>query len=153
MIFSRLTLLPCSFERAVTEVKSTRLLHYIAHPLVKFVPHDPPTLPECWGEETYWCKLKYFGAVPAGLQAIVISFPKSEEDSFILCDRGHSRLMPVWNHTITLIATDNGVRYEDNVELSAGVLTPIVGFFAQLFFAHRQRRWHKLIESDFRYDA
>ncbi|MEM8561599.1 MAG: hypothetical protein AAGF57_05155 [Pseudomonadota bacterium] len=137
----------------MAELKTTRLLEYIAHPLVKFVPYDPPLLPEFWSEETYWCKLKYLGAIPAGLQAIVISFPDAEEDSFTLCDRGHSRLIPVWNHTINVTATDDGVRYEDHVEMSAGVLTPVVGFFARQFFAHRQRRWHKLIEAEFRYDT
>lgn len=153
MDFKRATLLSCSFAQAVAELKTTRLLHYIAHPLIKFVPHDPPALPQSWGEETYWCRLKLFGVVPLGLQAIVISFPTPEEGEFTLCDQGHSRLMPVWNHTITLSPTAEGVRYEDHVEMSAGVLTPFVGFFTRLFFAHRQRRWQKLVGNGFRYAA
>jgi hypothetical protein len=51
MIVARSTFLPCPFERCLEEVVTSRLLQYVASPLVAFVPVSPPALPERWEEE------------------------------------------------------------------------------------------------------
>ena len=50
-----------------------------------------------------------------------------------------------WDHWITVAPNPDGsTDYRDEVEISAGVLTPFVWIFAQLFYRHRQRRWRGL---------
>jgi hypothetical protein len=35
-------------------------------------------------------------------------------------------------------------RYSDEIEIDAGLLTPLVWLFARVFYGHRQRRWQKV---------
>jgi hypothetical protein len=39
------------------------------------------------------------------------------------------------------------------VRIEAGWRTPVVGLFARLFFAHRHRRWRRLVRSKFDYGS
>ncbi|NBB24765.1 DUF3703 domain-containing protein [Porphyrobacter sp. SLTP] len=42
---------------------------------------------------------------------------------------------------------NGGTHYSDEVEVSAGALTPFIWAFAQIFYWHRQRRWRGLANS------
>lgn len=150
MILKISTSLPCSFEEAVKQAQSPRLLRFVASPLVQFTPIDPPAFPATWSVGTYWVQLKLFGLVPFGRQAIVISFPDIQ-NGFALLDDGHSALITSWNHLITIAPSEHGLYYEDCVNLSAGVLTPFVFVFAWIFYRHRQRRWQLLASRGFDY--
>lgn len=146
------TRLDCSYERAVAEVLSPRLLRFVAWPLVRFEPLDPPHFPVRWEQGTYWVGLKILGVLPFPRQAVVISCPPVDR-GFALRDAGHSSLIPRWDHRILITPEDNGVRYRDEVDIGAGLLTPLVWLFAQLFYRHRQRRWRTLAGAGFRYEA
>lgn len=146
------TTLPCSVEEAIKQIKTPRLLLFVAHPLVQFTPVDPPAFPEAWSEGTYWVKLKLFGVVPFGRQAVVVSYPEAEE-GFALRDNGHSTFIKTWDHLITVTACALGTYYEDRINISAGALTPFVWLFAWIFYRHRQRRWHHLARRQFNYGA
>ena len=53
-----------------------------------------------------------------------------------------------WNHLIKITPLDEQrCRYLDEVELEAGVLTPFVWLFAQVFYRYRQARWRRLAET------
>jgi len=41
----------------------------------------------------------------------------------------------------------------DRVANNAGILTPCIWLFAQLFYRHRQRRWRQLVKGGFTYVA
>ena len=59
----------------------------------------------------------------------------------------NNRHIPVWNHTITLkTAGDGTTHYEDVVEIGAGWKTNIISAWSKMFYRHRQKRWHKLLE-------
>ncbi len=65
-----------------------------------------------------------------------------------LRDDGYSALISKWDHWITVAPDkDGGTRYSDEVEVSAGALTPFIWAFAQIFYWHRQRRWRGLAKS------
>jgi hypothetical protein len=64
---------------------------------------------------------------------------------------GHSALIPVWDHLITIEPQQDGVRHRDQVEVSARVLTPLICMFAQIIYRHRQRRWLRLASNGFDY--
>lgn len=136
--------------RVEAHLRSTRLLLYVAAPLVKFTACTPPELPENWEEGIYRVSLRLFGVIPFGKQAVVISFPENAQ-GFSLRDNGHSRLIRKWDHLITMAPSGRGTLYRDQVVVEAGLLTPVVWLFAQAFFRHRQGRWRKLVASGFDY--
>lgn len=143
------TQLPCDSRDAIEHAKSSRLLLHVAKPLVTFVPIEPAQLPGTWTDGTYWVSLRLFGIIPFGKQAIVISYPSSAP--FTLRDNGHSAMIRTWDHVITITPSGNGTLYRDRVAIEAGMLTPIMWLFAQLFYRHRQRRWRRLARRGFSY--
>ena len=152
MIVDISTILGCSIDEAVAHVKTPQLLAFVAAPLVRFVPVSPPVFPEVWSAGEYSVALRLFGVVPFGKQAIVISVPPTET-GFTVRDAGHSTLINTWDHLITITPHGSGCHYRDRVEVHAGVLTPFVWLFAQMFYRHRQRRWRALVARHFDYGA
>jgi len=135
---------------AAAHVMFTRLLQYVTHPLLSVSPLNGTAFPVTWTEDTHWVRLKLMGFLPLGRQAIVISTP-SLPSGFAIRDAGHSALIPVWDHLITIEPHPGGSLYRDQVEVFAGALTPLVWMFAQILFRHRQRRWLRLAAHGFDY--
>ncbi|MEZ5567389.1 MAG: hypothetical protein R3E54_03445 [Halioglobus sp.] len=152
MIVDVATYLASPPEVIERQLRTPRLLIFVASPLVRFVPCGGASLPQAWESKTYWVSLRLFGCIPLGRQAIVISFPESPL-AFSMRDSGQSRLIRTWDHMITLEASGAGTVYRDRVTISAGVFTVFVWAFAQVFYRHRQRRWRQLVASGFDYGA
>ncbi len=142
------TYLPCRPEEAVRHITTTRLLLHVAAPLIKMRPIRPKELPETWSEGTYWVHTYLYGFIPFGKQAMVVSFPECRE-AFCVRDNGHGSFMRKWDHLVTVEPSGDGTLYRDRFEVEAGLLTPLVWGFAQVFYRHRQRRWRKLAARSF----
>ena len=148
------TILDCSKERAWQEVQTTRLLEYIAAPLVVFEPHQPNRLPDIWKEGRYQVKMKIFGWLSFGRHWVVISVPQTSEQVYQIRDNGYGDRISRWDHWITMEdAPDGKTRYTDQVDIEAGLLTPLVWLFSQVFYRHRQRRWRELVNQSFMYSS
>jgi hypothetical protein len=146
------TRLDCPLEKAWQEVRTARLLRYVARPLVAFVPVDPPVWPEEWRAGDYLTRMKFLGLLPLGKQWLCASFP-AVEGEYRVRDNGHGDLARKWDHLITLVPqADGSTFYTDRVEVEAGAWTPIVWLFAAIFYRHRQRRWRRLVRTEFDYD-
>jgi hypothetical protein len=141
--------LDCSMDDAITHAVTTRLLNFVAYPLIQFTPLEPHIWPQTWVEGTYWVGVRVFGFVPFGKQAIVISYPDLAT-GFLLRDNGHSALVKVWDHTISISTASGRTRYRDTVTIDAGLFTLPVWLFAQVLYRHRQRRWRLLAKRSFR---
>jgi len=152
MIVDISTILECNIDEAVTRVKTPQLLEFVAAPLVRFVPVSPPAFPKVWSAGEYSVALRLFGVVPLGKQSIVISLPPTKT-GFAVHDAGHSALINTWDHLITITPHGSACHYRDRVEVRAGLLTPFVWLFAQLFYWHRQRRWRALVARNFDFGA
>ena len=152
MIVDVSTFLPSAPEEIERHLRTSRVLNYVAAPLVKFVPCGSIQLPELWEDSTYWVSLRLFGFIPFGKQAVVISFPDTPK-GFSIRDDGHSMLVKRWDHRITLEPSGVGTLYRDHVTIEAGVFTFFIWVFAQLFYRHRQRRWRKLVGNGFNYSV
>ena len=129
------------------QVQTASLLQHIAWPLVRFIPVDRMSFCTFKPSGRYQIKLRLFGLVPFGKQWVVTSLHKPEIGDWPkrLRDNGHSALIQKWDHWITIAPDDQGgTRYTGEVEISAGVITPLVWAFAQIFYRHRQRRWRGL---------
>lgn len=133
-------------ERVWEEVQTSRLLEYVAAPSVKLRAMNPPGLPEIWADGTYEVKMLVLGWLPAGRHIIRISRSK-DGGAYLIRDNGGGQLAKVWDHTIRIRSgRDGATEYTDTVEVQAGLLTPFVRVFAQVYYRHRQRRWRALVE-------
>lgn len=153
MRFTLSTILACPADRVWAEVLRPRLLDYVAHPVLRFSPVDPPQFPQEWRPGEYVVALRLVGVVPLGTQTIGISFPPPvRPGERVLHDAGRSALIAVWDHRITVAPADAGTtRYTDTLRIEAGLLTPLIWTWARLFFGHRQRRWRRLVANGFDY--
>lgn len=153
MIVDLSTRLDAPIARVWDELQTTRLLVHVAAPMVHFTPLEPAALPERWSEGRYRVRMKVFGVLPSGTQVIAISKAESQEGGarrFTLRDNGSGDLAKTWDHVITLQELPDGATmYRDRVEVRAGLLTPVVWLFAQVFYRHRQRRWRRLVARGF----
>jgi hypothetical protein len=57
------------------------------------------------------------------------------------------RRVPVWDHFIKMERGDGDTTsYVDVVDLYAGCLTPLVAWWSERFYRHRQRRWQSIVQ-------
>ena len=108
-------------EQVWDAVRQPRTLAWVAAPLLRFRPIDPPHWPDRWSPGRHRVAMRFLGVVPMGRQWIDVSFPARRADD-----------------------PDGGTDYRDRVDLAAGVLTPVVWAFAHLFYRWRQARWRAL---------
>lgn len=128
-------------------VNTPRLLRYVAGGWLNFLPIDPPAFPARWEEREYKVALRAFGLLPLGWQIIGIERPRAGDGQNVLRDNGRSPLIRSWDHRIIVeAAPGGGTRYTDRVLIDAGALTLPIAVFAKGFFAHRQRRWRRLVQ-------
>lgn len=133
-------------------MQTSRLLTYIAAPLVRFVPVEPPALPTIWAEERYLVQMRLFGRLPFGTQWIVITKlvvdTTPDRQHYELRDNGHGDVIVIRDHLISLRETEDGrTHYTDRVEVKTEVLTPFILIYARLFYRYRQHRWRRLLEA------
>jgi hypothetical protein len=138
-------------DKAWLEANTTRLLRFVSAPMIRFAPIDPASWPERWEDGEYLCSMRLGGKLPIGRQVIAISRPAPEGDRRFLRDDGRGSGIRRWDHLITIEPDGEGTRYEDRLEVDAGLRTPLVAAFARRFYAHRQARWRKLVASGFDY--
>ena len=87
--------------------------------------------------------LQLFGSIPFGTHPICILRFDSEK---ISC-REDSKHVPVWNHAIQPVPIhENRTEYTDRMEIRAGWKTIFIWLWAKAFYAHRQRKWIRLLK-------
>lgn len=146
----RSTELPCDADRAWEELQKPGLLQHVSRPLLSVRFRDGR--PERWTVGEHPVSLRLLGVIPLGRQTVGIEVPPSERGEFRLRDNGRGRLVRRWDHLVVIEPLGPGrCRYTDDVEIEAGVLTPVVTAFAWVFYRHRQRRWKRLVEEGFEY--
>jgi ligand-binding SRPBCC domain-containing protein len=131
-------------------VQTPDLLMHIAAPLVRFHMVNPAHVSNFGKQERFLVDLTLFGVLPFGTQWIVPTVHLNDAAMWPkkLRDNGYSALIKTWDHWITVEPDgEGGTRYRDEVEVKAGLLTPFVWLFAQVFYRHRQRRWRALARS------
>ncbi|WP_099203981.1 hypothetical protein [Scatolibacter rhodanostii] len=137
-------ILPSTQENIFNKLQSIKTLQYIAFPYATFSPVDVPDNLEWKAGQVFTFQLKMMGLVPFGLHEIRVSL--FDENSYEIYTNENNPHVPIWNHRISLEAiADNLVRYTDEVEINAGWKTIFVYLWAKCFYAHRQRKWKKLL--------
>jgi hypothetical protein len=145
------TVLPAETAVVWDHVLQPRLMCFVAKGMLAFQPIEPKEFPERWSAGRFRVRKRLFGLLPIGWQEISIEFLPDQGQMHRMRENGRGWLIPTWDHTIEVSPIEGGTRYVDRVKIEAGVLTPIAVAFARRFFAHRQRRWHRLVEANFDY--
>ena len=130
--------LPCSAEAAWRAEREVATLLKGAWPWLVYSPVAPPRLPEKWTPgQTLTVRTRLFGLLPLGQHTISVA--EVDENSMTVLTHEHGGLIRRWDHRVRITPDGpNGCRYTDEIDLDAGLLTPIVWLFAWLFYNDRQ---------------
>jgi hypothetical protein len=120
-------------------------LRHVAWPVLTFESIERGALDDPWQVgRTYDLKLRLLGIIPLGRHCIRLV--KIDKATNTIESRESGLLARVWNHTIRFSRQyESTVSYSDEIEIGAGLLTPIVWAFAHLFYRYRQWRWKSLL--------
>lgn len=103
------------------------------------------SFPEYWKDgDTQEMRILLFGFIPGWLHKI--TFKEISAAKMQLLTHESGGVVTVWNHLISITeTTDTGCRYNDIVEINAGIFTPFIWLYAHAFYRYRQLRWKNLV--------
>lgn len=138
------TIFPASAAVVWARVKRSDTLLYITRGMLGFAGSG--RFPEYWREgDTQHTRLLFFGVLPGWRHRLF--FERVDDDQQVLLTREGGGLVPVWNHRIEVEPLDtNRCSYRDEIEIQAGLLTPVVWLYAQVLYRYRQWRWRWLLQ-------
>lgn len=143
MTVRKSSVFPAAKDEVFTRLRRLETLRYIAKPYATFTPTDGnDDLTWEAGRVFSFC-FHMFGFMPLGVHTIhVIAF---SEDGVLTHES--NPFVPIWNHRIILHTIDAACTgYTDEAEIGAGWKTPFVYLWAKAFYAHRQRKWRRLLK-------
>jgi hypothetical protein len=149
----------CSSEKVLQKIQKPKLLIFVMKPWLVVAPFEPKVFPDIWEEKKYVCSIKLFGYLPLVRQAVVITKEEVNQKDGIykFKDNGYSikpNFIKKWEHIIYIKRINDKLsQYTDEIDIKAGILTPLVWFFSILIYLHRQRNWKKLIKNNFDYQS
>jgi ligand-binding SRPBCC domain-containing protein len=84
-----------------------------------------------------------FGVIPFSYHHLTVASIDDERRILRSDERGGP--IRVWRHDIVVVpVSPTRCRYEDHIEIDAGILTALVAGYASVFYRVRQRRWRQL---------
>ena len=141
MIVQKTSVFPAGRDAVFQKLHKLETLQYIAWPFATFEPVDN-AVPTWTVGGTFSYRFRLFGVIPFGTHTIhIVRF-----DPESIRSREANEHVPVWNHDIIMEPVDaNHTEYTDRVEIRAGWKTAFIWVWANAFYAHRQRRWIRLL--------
>ena len=141
MIVQKTSVLPAGRDAVFQKLQKLETLQYIAWPFATFEPVDN-AVPTWTVGGTFSYRFRLFGVIPFGTHTIhILRF-----DPESIRSREANEHVPVWNHDIIMEPVGaNRTEYTDRVEIRAGWKTAFIWVWANAFYAHRQRRWVRLL--------
>ena len=142
MIVQKTSVFPASRNTVFQKLQQLETLQFIARPYATFEPVNSTVHIWTVGSTSSY-RFRLFGVIPFGTHTIhIVRFDPDGVSS-----REGNEHVPVWNHDIVLEPVDaDHTRYTDRVEIKAGWKTVFVWLWANAFYAHRQRKWIKLLQ-------
>ena len=144
MIVRKSSVFPASRDVVFEKLQKLETLQTIAKPYASFEPAG--AVDPVWSAgSTSAYRFRLFCVIPFGTHTIhIVRF-----DAEGVSSREGNKHVPVWNHDIRMIPLDDKhTEYTDQVEIRAGWKTLFVWLWAKAFYAHRQRKWIKLLAED-----
>ena len=113
MVIRKTSVFPASRETVFEKLQELETLQYIARPYATFEPVGPAASVWTAGSESSFC-FRLFGIIPYGIHTIQVV----RVDPGGISSRESNPHVPVWNHDISLVATDERhTEYTDRVEI------------------------------------
>ena len=144
MIVRKTSVFPAPRDQVLSRLRCLETLQYIAAPFASFTPVNETAgfIWEAGAVSEY--RFKLFGIIPFGIHTIRIE--RFDQDG--IQSREHNRHVPVWDHLIILKDLGDRTEYTDEVVIRAGWKTVFVWLWARAFYAHRQRKWIRLLRRE-----
>jgi len=142
MIVQKTSVFPASRDVIFQKLQQLKTLQYIARPYATFEPVGDVVYTWTVGSTSSY-RFRLFGVIPFGTHTIhIVRFDPDQVSS-----REGNEHVPVWNHDIMMEQIDKArTRYTDHVEIKAGWKTIFIWLWAKAFYAHRQRKWIRLLK-------
>ena len=141
MIVQKTSVFPAGRDAVFLKLQKLETLQYIAWPFATFEPVGNAVLTWTVGSTSSY-RFRLFGVIPFGTHTIHIVRFNPEG----IRSREANEHVPVWNHDIIMEPVDaNHTEYTDRVEIRAGWKTAFIWVWANAFYAHRQRKWIRLL--------
>jgi hypothetical protein len=125
-------------------LQSSAVVARIAAPLLVFHARDRAGMGERLPFGPYRVWMWVFGIIPLGSQTLRITRHEGDK-RWRLHDAGSGWIAARWDHWQTVTPDGAGARYEDEIEVEAGLLTPFVAAFAWAFVRWRHVRLKALV--------
>jgi hypothetical protein len=141
------TIIRANATQMWTELQIIGSLIRVASPILTFKSQPGQSLPVTWQiGHTYVLDLFAFHILPLGKHYIGIR--QIDDANREIFTNEHGSLTRTWNHRIQIEPlTESTLRYTDEIEIEAGILTPFIWVFAHIFYRHRQRMWKELLSN------
>ena len=142
MTVRKASVFPAPREEVLSRLQRLETLQYIAAPYATFVlvENSKDFIWKTGAVSSY--RFRLFGIIPFGVHTIRIE----RFDAEGIQSRESNPHVPVWDHLITLNDMGEQTGYTDEVEIHAGWKTFFIWLWANAFYAHRQRKWIKLLK-------
>lgn len=90
------------------------------------------------------CRMWFMHVLPGWRHYLNVVSIDNESKQLVSNERGGP--IRKWNHTIRIKpVSDSTSHYQDEIDIDAGPLTPVIWFYAHVFYRYRQHRWVKLL--------
>lgn len=134
------TTFKCNINEVWERIQNVSTLVKICRPMARFTPHKGE-MPTNWVVgKCYDFNLYFHCVLPMGKHTIMVE--SIDEQTHEIQSREYNTLVPVWNHLIKIEPVDDkSVRYTDEIDLYAGILTGFVAWWSSCFYRHRQKQW------------
>lgn len=142
MIVKKSSVFPASRDVIFEKLQKLETLQYIAEPYATFESVGAAEPVWTVGSSSAY-RFRLFSVISFGTHKIhIVRFDPEGVSS-----REGNEHVSVWNHDITMIPRDeNHTEYTDQIEIRAGWKTPFIWLWANAFYAHRQRKWIRLLK-------
>lgn len=138
----RTSIFPAKRDVVFAKLQELSTLQYIAAPYAAFTPVDAAQ-PAVWTVgSTSAYHFRLFGFIPFGTHTIRIE--RFDRDG-IRSREGNEHVL-VWNHKIYLKDHGTDTEYTDEVDIEAGWKTVFIWLWAKAFYAHRQKKWIRMLK-------
>jgi len=136
------TSLDTDAERAWRAVQRKSTFLYVTKGVLGIA--DADRYPEEWhAGDVVRARLVFFGFLPGWMHELRLVRVDGERRELYTNERGG--VLSAWNHCITVEpAGATRCRYTDEIDMDAGLLTPLVWLYAHIFFRYRQMRLRRL---------
>jgi hypothetical protein len=149
MIFKTNIIIPWNIEYVFDALNEPLMMQKIASPLVIFKAVKPSVFPYRWQNGgKYRMNMYFFGVLPLGWQELSIESIRSDAGA-VFTDIGPGFVVKQWNHKV-ILSNDGDLytRYDETLELTVGLMAPLIWLGMTVLFAWRKYRWLTITKLD-----